>query len=169
MDKHLIFYIMFFPTMIFFFWGLSLHVSMWLEGTLEGARSATKREKFKIYIANLSEVMAEHPPFPRIMMREIASGWTHFSEAVVKDIAGILIIVKEIIDEGVAKGVFIGINPLVVHLMVIGTLLLFNLSLPMRKNYQYLLAGKIDVAEGEALDNIIPEVQRIMLRALKGR
>jgi nitrate reductase gamma subunit len=50
MDKHLIFYIMFFPTMIFFFWGIGLHISMWLEGTLEGAEKATKWEKFKIYI-----------------------------------------------------------------------------------------------------------------------
>jgi len=50
MDKHLIFYVMFFPTLIFFFWGLGLHVSMWLEGTLEGAEKATKREKFKIYL-----------------------------------------------------------------------------------------------------------------------
>jgi nitrate reductase gamma subunit len=41
---------MFFPTLIFFFWGLGLHVSMWLEGTLEGAENATKWEKFKIYI-----------------------------------------------------------------------------------------------------------------------
>jgi len=50
MDKHLIFYIMFFPTVIFFFWGMGLHMSMWLEGTLEGAENATKWEKFKIYI-----------------------------------------------------------------------------------------------------------------------
>jgi hypothetical protein len=50
MDKHLIFYIMFFPTLVFFFWGMGLHVSMWLEGTLEGAEKATKWEKFKIYI-----------------------------------------------------------------------------------------------------------------------
>jgi nitrate reductase gamma subunit len=50
MDKHLIFYIMFFPTMIFFFWGMGLHVRMWLEGTLEGAENATKWEKSKIYI-----------------------------------------------------------------------------------------------------------------------
>jgi nitrate reductase gamma subunit len=41
---------MFFPTMIFFFWGMGLHISMWLEGTLEGAENATKWEKFKIYI-----------------------------------------------------------------------------------------------------------------------
>ncbi len=50
MDKHLIFYIMFFPTLIFFFWGMGLHVSMWLEGTLEGAEKVTKWEKFKIYL-----------------------------------------------------------------------------------------------------------------------
>jgi nitrate reductase gamma subunit len=50
MDKHLIFYIMFFPTLIFFFWGMGLHVSMWLEGTLEGAENATKWKKSKIYI-----------------------------------------------------------------------------------------------------------------------
>lgn len=50
MDKHLIFYVMFFPTVIFFVWGMGLHVSIWLEGNLEGAENATKREKFKIYI-----------------------------------------------------------------------------------------------------------------------
>jgi hypothetical protein len=50
MDKHLIFYVMFFPTVIFFVWGMGLHVSTWLEGNLEGAENASKREKFKIYI-----------------------------------------------------------------------------------------------------------------------
>jgi len=50
MDKHLIFYVMFFPTLIFFFWGMGLHVGMWLEGTLEGSEKATKWEKFKIYL-----------------------------------------------------------------------------------------------------------------------
>jgi len=50
MDKHLIFYVMFFPTLIFFFWGMGLHVGMWLEGTLVGAEKATKWEKFKIYL-----------------------------------------------------------------------------------------------------------------------
>jgi nitrate reductase gamma subunit len=50
MDKHLIFYVMFFPTVIFFVWGMGLHVSTWLEGGLKGAENVTKREKFKIYI-----------------------------------------------------------------------------------------------------------------------
>jgi nitrate reductase gamma subunit len=50
MDKHLIFYVMFLPALIFFLWGLGLHVSMWLEGTLEGAENVTKWKKFRIYI-----------------------------------------------------------------------------------------------------------------------
>ena len=48
MDKHLIFYVMFFPTVIFFFWGMGLHISTWLEGRVEGSEQATKWEKFKI-------------------------------------------------------------------------------------------------------------------------
>ena len=128
---------------------------------------SSPEEKFKLYITNLSKVMAEHPSFPRIMMREIASGWTHFSEAIVKDIAGILVIVKGIIDEGVRKGVFIEINPLVVHIMVIGTLLLFTMSQPMRKNFQYLLAGKADIPVSNSPHDIISEVQKVVLRALK--
>src|SRR4030042_2800595 len=50
MDKHLLFYVMFFPTGIFCLWGMSLHIGIWLEGGLEGAENATKREKLKIYI-----------------------------------------------------------------------------------------------------------------------
>jgi nitrate reductase gamma subunit len=50
MDKHLIFYLMFFPTTIFFIWGLGLHISTWLEGTVEGVENATKWRKFIFFL-----------------------------------------------------------------------------------------------------------------------
>ncbi len=50
MDKHLIFYVMFFPTVILFVLGMGLRISLWLEGRVEGAEQATKWEKFKIYL-----------------------------------------------------------------------------------------------------------------------
>jgi|WetSurSiteA1Bulk_404760.scaffolds.fasta_scaffold33205_2 TetR/AcrR family transcriptional regulator len=124
-------------------------------------------EKFKIYIANIANTMSQHPSFPRIMMREVASGWTNFSEAVIKDIAGILVLIKGIIDDGVKKGVFIDIDPIIVHLMAIGTMLLFNLSMPVRKNFYHLLDGKVKVPDNESFDNIVPQIQRVMLHALK--
>ena len=124
-------------------------------------------EKFKIYIANVARTMSQHPSLPRIMMREVASGCSNLSEAVVKDIAGILVIIKGIIDDGIRKGVFININPVVVHLMAIGTMLLFNLSMPIRKNYYHLLEGKFEVPEDATFERILPEIEKMMLRALK--
>jgi len=50
MDKHLIFYLMFLPTVIAFLWGMSLHLGIWLEGSIEGAESAAKTEKLKILL-----------------------------------------------------------------------------------------------------------------------
>jgi len=124
-------------------------------------------EKIKTYIAGFAAAMAQHPCFPRIMMREVASGWSHFSDVVIKDIGGILVIVSAIIDEGIKKGVFIDINPVVVHFMVIGTMLLFNLSMPVREKVNHLFEGKIDVLDNDSLINIVPEIQRLMLRTLK--
>ena len=50
MDKHFIFYLMFIPTAVLFLWGMALRISIWLEGSLEGAENATKWEKFKILL-----------------------------------------------------------------------------------------------------------------------
>jgi nitrate reductase gamma subunit len=50
MDKHLIFYILFIPTVIFFIWGMVLHLNIWLEGSIKGAENATKGEKLKILL-----------------------------------------------------------------------------------------------------------------------
>jgi nitrate reductase gamma subunit len=72
MDKHLIFYTMFFPTLIFFFWGMGLHVSMWLEGTLEGAEKVTKWEKSKIYIRRAWKGFWARPGwYIRILITEV--------------------------------------------------------------------------------------------------
>jgi nitrate reductase gamma subunit len=51
MDKHLIFYLMFFPTVVLFFWGMGLRMSTWLEGSVEGLDQTTKWVKGKFYLA----------------------------------------------------------------------------------------------------------------------
>jgi len=50
MDKHLIFYVMFIPTLVLFFWGMSLRTSLWLEGRVQGAETASKAEKLKFLL-----------------------------------------------------------------------------------------------------------------------
>ena len=50
MDKHLIFYLMFFPTVILFFWGIGLQISTWLEGRVDGLEQASKWGKSEFYL-----------------------------------------------------------------------------------------------------------------------
>ena len=50
MNKHLIFYLMFFPAVVFFVWGMFQHLGIWLEGSVEGAANATKAEKLKVLL-----------------------------------------------------------------------------------------------------------------------
>jgi TetR/AcrR family transcriptional regulator len=120
-------------------------------------------EKFKTYIANIAATMAQHPSFSRIMMREVASGWVNSSDEIVKHIAGVLINVNDIINDGVKKGVFHQVNPIVVHLMVIGAMLLCNLSTPVREQFDSALEGKVELSD-IPIEDMIPE---LLLRALK--
>jgi nitrate reductase gamma subunit len=72
MDKHLIFYIMFFPTLIFFFWGLGLHISIWLEGSFAGAERITKWRKFRIYMGRGWRGFWARPEwYTRILITEV--------------------------------------------------------------------------------------------------
>jgi len=50
MNKHIIFYAMFIPSVLLFFWGMWFRVSLYLRGTLEGAGDATPGEKLKILL-----------------------------------------------------------------------------------------------------------------------
>lgn len=48
MDKHLIFYAMFIPSMLLFFWGMWFRISLYLRGTIQGAEHATHWQKLLI-------------------------------------------------------------------------------------------------------------------------
>jgi nitrate reductase gamma subunit len=50
MDKHVIFYAMFIPSLLLFIWGMWFRISLYLQGTLEGAENASTGGKLKIYL-----------------------------------------------------------------------------------------------------------------------
>ncbi len=50
MDKHFIFYAMFIPSFILFLWGMWFRISLYLQGTLEGAEDAKPVGKLKILL-----------------------------------------------------------------------------------------------------------------------
>ena len=124
-------------------------------------------EMIRRYIQNLSMTVKLNPCLPNIMMREIAWGMGNVNESVVKDIAGIIGILTEILDRGVERGIFVETDPFLLHLMVIGVIILFNASRPIRMKYSPLFSDRIKSLSKNSHNDIVNEIERLVLRALK--
>lgn len=124
-------------------------------------------EKLKACIADIAGTMIEHPHFSRLVMREIASGWTNFGETVLKDIGGILALFERIVEEGVKKGVFTPTGAALVHTMTFGTLVMWNLSMPVKEYFNSVLGKPSNASAQGSFDGMVGDLQRLMLRALR--
>ncbi len=122
-------------------------------------------EKIRAYINTMAEAMDKNPRMPSIMLREVASGGVTLPDAVVADFAGIIGIVGGIVDEGVGKGRFSQTDPLMVHLMVVGTFALFKVSTNIRSKYEADLLETREKA-GEVSGVISSRVAEMVVKAL---
>jgi TetR/AcrR family transcriptional regulator len=128
---------------------------------------ATPEEKLTMYIRGLTRTIAEHPFLPGIMMRELASGGGNISERVAEDFAGILAIPANILAEGVSKGVFINTNPVILHMMIVGFMMFFKTTEPVRKRYCAMLPEQVRSLNEKSIADGMKEIERLVLRALK--
>lgn len=101
-------------------------------------------------------------------MREFASGGVHLPEIVVKDLASIIGLVRNVIQQGVAEGEFGVVNPLVLHLMVIGGIGYFKTSGPLRLKYSDLIHDPSGGSETADAIDLGGELEKIVLNALTG-
>ncbi len=124
-------------------------------------------EKMRTYITSLASTLESHPSMPYIIMREMASRGRQLNEVIAGDLLNILAIVGEIIDEGVKKGVFMRINPLTLHLMIIGVMILFKASTPMRETFSLLLPDKLKRLEKSSFNDLVLELEEMVLRAVR--
>ncbi len=62
-----------------------------------------------------------HPPFPQIMLREIAGGAPHLPREVLAGMARFIGLTRQVVEDGRARGVFRrDADPLVTHILVVG-------------------------------------------------
>ena len=89
-------------------------------------------EKLRSFIQTIAGLIDQHPELAAIMLREQASGGKHFPATVAQDLARILGILTEILEDGARSGAFIKTVPLIVHMMIIGAIVFYKLSSPIR-------------------------------------
>jgi AcrR family transcriptional regulator len=131
---------------------------------IKGAQ--TPEEKMKNYILNIVNTVGKHPHFPRIMLWEIASGGRHFPQVVVKDFTHILGMLMEFLEEGVKKGVFVEMNPLILHLLIAGGTILYKTAESIGTKQD--VANKLPEKWQKTISgDLAQEIEKVVLRAIK--
>ena len=130
------------------------------------AAAKTPEEKLRAYITCVAGAIDKNPEIPPIMMREIASGGANLPRVVAEDIAAVIITLMGVLEEGAKKGVFIKTIPYLVHMMILGAILLYKGSAPI-KDRQTWLPAEIRNRDKKINANIADEVAKLILRAVK--
>lgn len=130
------------------------------------ASDAAPDEKVRGFVDALALEAEARPHFPAIWFREIAEGGAHLDEAIVRDVATIVATLGEFVTAGVRARVFQPVNPLLVHAGIVGPLLLYFASAPLR--IRLGRTGRVPVA-GFTRDEVVRHVERVALGVLTGR
>ena len=123
-------------------------------------------EKVRRFVDGLATEAEARPHFPRMWFREIAEGGAHLGDRALEDIAGIVQTLASILNEGVRAKRFGPVHPLLVHAGIVGPVLLFFASAPLR---QRLERAGVGIPVQLSRDAVVAHVQRVTLGALEGK
>ncbi|MGD8227912.1 MAG: TetR/AcrR family transcriptional regulator [Desulfobacteraceae bacterium] len=123
-------------------------------------------EKLRTYIHNIAFTLNQHPHIPQIMMRELASGGRHFPEVVTEDFARIFGMLTEILEQGSLEGIFIDVNPFIIHPMVIGPLI-FHKNLEAVRDKLSEAPEMLKKLDALISEGIAEKMENLLLRAVK--
>lgn len=123
-------------------------------------------EKLKTFIENLTSTVERYPYLPSVMMQEIASGAQHLPEVVVKDLAHVVTMLMDILEDGVQKGVFIETNPIILHFMLAGTMVFYHKTRALREKYGGLNERLADIDQ-KFPRSVNQEIERLVMRAIR--
>jgi len=124
-------------------------------------QAETVHAKLKAFIVAFSQAAYENTQIPAALMREMASGGENMPVSARQQMQRLVFSVKKILDAGVASGDFTAVNPLTVHVLVIGSLCFYITSEPLRLAIQ--AEKKIDPSVDEMTLEVVKIIQNSLL------
>jgi AcrR family transcriptional regulator len=129
---------------------------------LDAARPAD--EMLRAFTAMFGDLADRHPHFPAMMVREAMSGGRHLNDRVLPFFLDLFVKVRRIYEQGIEEGTFRPVDPVLTHLVVMGGLLFFFATEPMRA--RLIADGKLPVAQAPTAEAFIGNFQDLMVRGL---
>ena len=118
------------------------------------SRATEPAEKMENHIRTIAASIGRNIPFGQIMLREIAGGGATLPDEPLRQMGRLVEIVGQILKEGREKGVFREAHPFVVHLMIIGSVMLYACGTPIRARVAASTGHIDDMAFEDAVRHI---------------
>jgi AcrR family transcriptional regulator len=126
--------------------------------------AAPPEDRIRAMVEAIAREAEARPHFPAIWLREIAEGGAHVDKGTMAIVAGILQQVVAAVREGISTRGFLPANPLLVQLGIVGPLLMFFATAPLRRK----APAPLDQALQLSTEEVIAHVQRVTLLTLQG-
>jgi AcrR family transcriptional regulator len=101
-------------------------------------------ELLRQLIALIAETaMRRNPDFPAMMLREVLAGGRHLGDEALAYPLRVADVVRRIVERGIRQGAFRPVDPLLTHLSLVGGLLFFFATAPLRQ--RLIASGRLRV------------------------
>lgn len=99
----------------------------------ETALLGNPQDQLRRYIEIFAEEVDAQPFIAAIMMREVASGGSHLPDSALGHMARNFGVMCSILERGMAAKIFRQVNPIAIHRLIIGSILLHTTDAPIRQ------------------------------------
>jgi len=136
-----------------------------MAGRLEAARdtTASASERLRRFVRGLGEGFAQAPEFPFMVLREEMAGGERLEGELLKEFLGFYELDREILEAGVASGEFREVDAHAHHLSLIGGLIFFLTSQPLRTTQ----AGRPELPRSPLFESYVEHLTESFLRGLR--
>ncbi|HEV8375189.1 MAG TPA: TetR family transcriptional regulator [Candidatus Polarisedimenticolia bacterium] len=121
-------------------------------------------ELLQAFIFYFAEMVEHHPDLPAMLLREVLSGGRHLDAKALHYFLSLFAAVREILEAGVRQKSFRAVDPFLTHLSVIGGLVFFFATHPLRE--RLAREGRLPVKLPKP-DAYVHHFALLMTRALK--
>jgi AcrR family transcriptional regulator len=131
--------------------------------------ASTNRERLRAFITTLARNIGEDPFFAPLMMRVTASGGANLPDSVMLQMLKLFGALFCILDEGKTDEQFAAVNPMVVHMMIVGGLTFYIAGAPVRDRVRSLGEAEFQRDLDVSFDQAANDIAELIVKAVANK
>jgi TetR/AcrR family transcriptional regulator len=128
------------------------------------ASNLPARDLLRSLLETFLDLHRTRPALSAMMLREAMSGGAHLSDDALPHFVKVFGMVREIVDRGVRERAFRAVDPLLTHLTLLGSVMFFFATTPMRE--RLLREGRLKVAAPPTPERFVEHLHDLLSRGL---